>query len=476
VKSGKFVAVLDIGKTNSRLLLADCESGAIHWQAQQPSHTLEMAIGRQLDVAGVERWLVEALASAPDKQQIGAIVPVTHGAAAVTVDMAGEVLTAFDYEDPHFDAVRVAYEHLIDPYEVTGSPSLPAGLNLGRQLFYLEAQLPQKFEKVARVLLYPQYWAWRLSGVMASEVSSLGCHTHLWIPLQKSYSLFSDQHGWTSKFPPLRFAGETLGTLSSGLAARTGLDRSCRVLCGLHDSNASYLCHSTARRRDNGFTVVSSGTWTVIMAHGVDLTRLSADRGMLANVDVFGNPVATARFMGGREFAAIAGEAEIAYDTWPADLARVVAFGAMALPSRAPTDGPFMHRPGQLMGAEELSAAERRVMATIYLALMTDLRLDELGTQGDLIIDGPLGRTAEFAELMLALRPQNRVYRTGTASAAASAAVYLATGRQVHNEVPVAAGCLKSIHLNDYRSEWRGSIQRPLPHDAADRKAAPGTP
>ena len=28
--------------------------------------------------------------------------------------------------------------------------------------------------------MYPQYWAYRLTGVLANEVTSLGCHTDLW--------------------------------------------------------------------------------------------------------------------------------------------------------------------------------------------------------------------------------------------------------------------------------------------------------
>ena len=68
--------------------------------------------------------------------------------------------------------------------------------------------------------------------------------------------------------------------------------------CGIHDSNASYLCYRVGRPAGQPFAVVSSGTWTVIMAHGSDLARLRENRDMLANVDAFGVPVATARFTG----------------------------------------------------------------------------------------------------------------------------------------------------------------------------------
>ncbi len=89
------------------------------------------------------------------------------------------------------------------------------------------------------------------------------------------------------------------------LAAATGLDSACEVACGIHDSNASYLRFLMDRERE-AFTVVSSGTWTIVMANRGDLRRLREDRDMLANVNAFGAPVATARYMGGREYEAIA--------------------------------------------------------------------------------------------------------------------------------------------------------------------------
>ena len=77
------------------------------------------------------------------------------------------------------------------------------------------------------------------------------------------------------------------------------------MACGIHDSNASYLRFLMDRERE-AFTVVSSGTWTIVMANRGDLRRLREDRDMLANVNAFGAPIATARYMGGREYEAIA--------------------------------------------------------------------------------------------------------------------------------------------------------------------------
>ena len=103
------------------------------------------------------------------------------------------------------------------------SPNLPRGLNLGRQPFYLERMFPAEFARASAFLAYPQYWAWRLSGVMATEVTSVGSHTDLWRPNEGRLSSMVDKLGWRRLFPPLRKAWDTLGSLKAEVAAATGL-------------------------------------------------------------------------------------------------------------------------------------------------------------------------------------------------------------------------------------------------------------
>ncbi len=70
-------------------------------------------------------------------------------------------------------------------------------------------------------------------------------------------------------------------------------------------SNASLLPHLASRKPP--FTIVSTGTWVILMAPGLSIEGLDPTDDTLANVDVEGRPVATARFMGGREYSMIAG-------------------------------------------------------------------------------------------------------------------------------------------------------------------------
>ena len=449
--SNKLVAVLDIGKTHSRLDLFDPAGSAAVWSSRYCNRVMHTQAWRELDIDGIERWLLESLSSTPYRERIDIIVPIAHGAAAVLIDEHGAVLTAPDYEDACYEQANEIYDAARDPYRSTCSPSMPLGLNLGRQWSFLQQFHPALFDRTAHLLLYPQFWAWRLSGVLASEVTSLGCHSDLWRPAEKAFSTLAHESGWTRLLPAIRPANDILGPIGSGIVRATGLNPQCRVVCGIHDSNASYLRFLKGRNRHEPFTVVSSGTWTVVMASQTDLSRLREDRTMLANVNVAGDPVATARFMGGREYAAIAGCEDVPEAS---ALDSILQRFAMAHPS---TDGkePVLNDVGPM------SRAERVALATLYCALMTDLLIEQLGASGEVFIDGPLAKNRFFAPLLAALGENRRV--TLADSSAPNPGLWLAgvleAGTAAEEpsgtpelELPVATVAA----LDSYRDRWRG--------------------
>ncbi|MBL8266364.1 FGGY-family carbohydrate kinase [Steroidobacter sp.] len=453
--SHPLVALIDIGKTHAKLSVIDPQSGAEIRGSRRANAVIEGPLTRELDVEAIGTWLLEALHTAPSRERIRVIVPVAHGAAAVLLDRDHRVLAAPDYEDARFEQVNAAYRRERDSYDNTCSPDLPLGLNLGRQLFFLQETQPELFGRVAHVLLYPQYWAWRLSGSMASEVTSLGCHSDLWLPQTSEFSKLARVRGWSELFPPLQAAGDLLSRISPEVVAATGLDPECQVACGIHDSNASYLKFLIAQDRAEPFTVVSSGTWTVVMANRADLSRLREDKDMLASVDAFGSPVATARFMGGREYQAIAGTD--ARPNLPA-LLNVIERQVMALPAFA-SGGPFAGSEGRLVNGESLSGSERASVATLYIALMCELLIELLGAStGEILIDGPLATNALFGSLLACLTGRS-VLRSPADSGNTRAASYLAGFHDAPTETLTTAAPMTLKSLPAYRAAWRQLVQ-----------------
>ena len=227
------------------------------------------------------------------------------------------------------------------------------------------------------------------------------------------------------------------------------------MLCGVHDSNASLLPHLASRKPP--FTILSTGTWVILMAVGLGVGGLNEADDMLANVDVEGRPIACGKFMGGREYSEIVGAAK--GDADAAALTRVIASGAMALPCFAPQGGPFVSRQGEIRGA--VAPNDRPALATLYVALMTDLMLTRLGAgSGDLIVEGSFAANSAYCELLATLRPAQRVLASGDAAGTARGAALLAQWpvRQMKTaqQRPIAPSSFEG--LVDYRTAWLDAI------------------
>lgn len=401
--------VLDIGKTNVKLTLL-AAGGATLAEQRMPNAILHDGPYPHHDTERIWEWMLATFRAFAQMAQVGAIVPVTHGATAALVDDEGLVLPVLDYESSLPDQIDALYAADRPPFAETYSPALPAGLNLGRQLVWLAHAFPAEFARARHVLMYPQYWAWRLSGVAASEVTSLGCHTDLWEPVTQQYSSLVARMGWRGQFPPIQPAWSALGPLRPELIERTGLPADCKVVCGIHDSNASLLRYLGA----GAGTVLSSGTWLIAASFGTSLAELDEQSDMLANTNALGQSVACMRFMGGREFGSLAGATpHVCTDV---DIDRLMAQGTFALPCFAESGGPFSGRAGSIVGPAPQSGQQHYALATLYCVLMTDYCLDALAASGPIMIEGSFTGNPHFAVLLAALRPQQPVSESDDAS------------------------------------------------------------
>jgi sugar (pentulose or hexulose) kinase len=195
------------------------------------------------------------------------------------------------------------------------------------------------------------------------------------------------------------------------------------------------------------------------MAVGLGVAGLNAADDMLANVDVEGRPIACARFMGGREYSELIGAVKAGTD---GALNRVIASGAMALPCFAAQGGPFVARKGEIRG--DVAPGDRPALATLYVALMSDLMLTRLGANtGDLIVEGSFAVNSAYCELLAALRPQQRVFAgddsAGTARGAALLAQWPLRMPESSRSEPIWKPTIPG--LGAYRKAWNRAVLTP---------------
>lgn len=412
--------VLDVGKTLTKLSLWDA-SGGVLARETRPNQRVDAGAYSALDAEGVEAWAAGVLERFAREGRIGAIIPVAHGAAVAVLRDGKLACPSPDYEEPPPQAVRAAYDRDRDAFNHTGSPALPNGLNAGVQLAWLETLHPGLLRPGATIVTWPQYWAWVFSGVAATEVTSFGCHSDLWRPGEAKPSALAVRRGWAERFAPLRAAGDVLGTVRPEWVERAGLAAETKVYCGLHDSNAALLAaRGFPEIADKESTVLSTGTWFVAMRSPgrrseVDIAALAETRDCLVNVDAFGMPIPSARFMGGREVEILSGIDTRRIDIKPdqaelvAAVPRIVASGARALPTFTPGVGPFPHGHGRWIGMPDDNIG-RRSAVCLYAALVADATLDLVGARERILVEGRFAEAEVIVRALASLRPADRIY------------------------------------------------------------------
>ena len=267
-----------------------------------------------------------------------------------TMSMTARTALAADY-----DAVR-------PPFAETGTPRLPIGLNLGAQLFW-QARLSRTRSRapahpdVPAILGVPADRRPRQRGDLARLP-----HRSVGLPQARFLVRWS-----TDGLARADGAGSPRGRSCLGPSCPRSLQRPAwprdtPVLCGIHDFNASLLPHLLGRQQP--FSVVSTGTW--VICHGDRRARVELDpaRDTLVNVNAFGEPVPSARFMGGREFETLVGK-DGRRSRLPPISRRCWTSRSCSTPSVQQGSGPFPTRQSEWIGGEPQAAhAPRRRRST----------------------------------------------------------------------------------------------------------------
>ncbi|WP_374436336.1 FGGY-family carbohydrate kinase [Tabrizicola sp.] len=446
------IAVLDIGKTNAKVLVVDLATGVEEVLARTPNAVVRDGLYPHHDMEMLWTFALSGLRVAAERG-VDAVSITTHGAACVLVDADGGLaLPMLDYEHVGPDGLAADYDAVRPGFAETGSPRLPVGLNVGAQVFWLSRAFPAEFARVRHVLMLAQYWSFRLSGVAASEATSLGCHTDLWNPWEGRFSSLVSRMGWEGLFPPVRRAADVLGPVLPSVAEATGLPVGTPVLCGIHDSNASLVPHLT--KAPCG--VISTGTWMIVMALGGRAVELDAARDVLVNVNALGQPVPTARFMGGREMEEIMGGRIV--EPSDGELRTVLEGRVMAMPSLHPGTGPF---PGKRFGwvGGEPEGGARMAAASFYAALMGAECLDLAGAEGPVIVEGAFGGNLAFLR-MLATATGRVVRGSGAGAGTGLGAALLAGPLAVKAAPAVEVVPERDALWTGYVAAWRDAVAR----------------
>lgn len=490
------IAVIDIGKTNKKVVLIDpaLRQVAIR-QASFPAQAgPDGILCEQVDA--IWTWLKAQLAELYREHPFHALSVSTHGATWAGLDGEGGLaLPVIAYEHDLGEAGQAALDRdfyarvgrLESIQDETGTCDLPLLINPAKMVLFAQQRLPTAWARVKRIVNYPQFWGWKLTGEAASEPTASFCHTFLYDIRTHQPSSVARALGVDGLLDSsFRKPWDRLGCLTPAVQRECGLP-ALPVTLGIHDSNGSLLPY-LVKHRGCDFVLNSTGTWCVAM-HRVPAVSYAADElgtKTIYEVDANGGNLKVAILMGGQEYALyhdLAGGADPGFDAARLDRA-LARLGDAVLPGAFP--GQFAGVRGGLLAdgrthdLEAVKAGRRPAwfadpvlahdLLNVSLALQSEVALRRTGARDGtaIFVEGGFRQNPAYCAVLAALFPGSTVACTNLAQASACGAALLGhallcgtdpsalADAIVIEEAPVARPVL--ANLAAYRAAWLSAV------------------
>ena len=301
------IAVIDIGKTNKKILIYDQQLKIVN---EKTVRIPEIKDGDVLfdDIEKLKLWILDSFSSFSKKYNIKVISTSAHGGTYVLADDNGKsVVTQVAYNtDPGEDFHKKFYELCGDPIELqksTATPNFNLLINPAKGIHFSQLNFPEESSKAKHLLFYPQFFGFWLTGNICADPTYVGNHTYLWDFKNNDWSVVADKLNIRHLLPKtFKNPWDSLGTIKTEFAEKTGLSKDTIVTAGIHDSNASFLPYIISMNEP--FLLNSTGTWCVIMNEKEEVKFEEDELGkvVLYNMSAFWKPIKTAIFLGGMEF------------------------------------------------------------------------------------------------------------------------------------------------------------------------------
>ncbi|MBT4527143.1 MAG: carbohydrate kinase, partial [Deltaproteobacteria bacterium] len=302
-----YIAVIDIGKTNKKVLIFDQDLNFIDSSFKNFDEFTEEGVIYE-DLKNMTSWIKLQIKIFAEKYQIKALSVTTHGATAFAIDKTGQLaIPPVAYTTDAGDDFREEFYQVLGSQKElkkeSGTAEIGSLVNIGKLIYFWQKKWPEKWKNVWKILNMPQYFGYLFTGKIGADPTYVGCHTYLYNPKKQEYSSVVKKLDILNLLPEkISKSWEVLGIISPEFQNETMLPEDCIVTMGIHDSNASLLPY-LVKEFDN-FVLNSTGTWCVAMhpTNTTDFSEEELEALVFYNLNIYQEPVKTSIFKGGLEF------------------------------------------------------------------------------------------------------------------------------------------------------------------------------
>jgi len=290
-------AVFDIGKTNKKFLLYDSDFNCVHKTTVRLPESIDEDLFPCEDYILLKDWVLSSFVELlHDKRyRIKSLNFSAYGATLVNLDENNQPTTPIynylkSYPQILSDNLYNEYGGINQLCEETASPAL-GHLNSGLTLLWIKEKQPDVYKKIKTSLHLPEFLSFLFTDDLHSNITSIGCHTHLWDYSKNKYHDWVIANGIHSKLAPLYESSRAVLKYYNYQKISIGM--------GLHDSSASLVPH--LKNEKEPFILLSTGTWSIALNPFNDepLTNAELQADCLCYMSYSGKPVKAARYYAG---------------------------------------------------------------------------------------------------------------------------------------------------------------------------------
>ncbi|MFC3198852.1 FGGY-family carbohydrate kinase [Parapedobacter deserti] len=419
------IAIFDVGKTNKKLFLFNEQYKIVFERSARFTETVDEDGDPCENLESLRLSVFDSLHEVFRKSEfeIRAINFAAYGASLVYVDGDGKPLTPlYNYLKPYPEALQQKFYETYGGADTiaytTASPVL-GSLNSGMQLYRIKYEKPALFERIHYALHLPQYLSFLVSGRMYSDMTSIGCHTHLWDFTKNDYHEWVRREGVVGKLAAIVAGDEVFPASFPGNGYGVGV--------GLHDSSAALIPYLISFHEP--FVLLSTGTWCISLNpfNHTPLTKAELDADCLCYMHYKGTSVKASRLFAGYEheqqvkrIAEHFGESSHRYCTIPYDRNMVASLRSKTAPSRAIGGkvSAFVQR--SLSDFASYEEAYHRLIMDMVDLQRTSTELVLKGSHVKRIfVDGGFSKNTIYMNLLAAAFPEMEVFAASMAQATA---------------------------------------------------------
>lgn len=416
------ILVLDLGSTHLKASVVSPDLDIL-FETHKDNIRIQTDAYEALNTSDIGDFIFKAIADTVDDFAVKDIIISSHGSSLALLDYDDDekfspfaeylAMPVMFYGQEIPLHIQEAYRQQAPQFLEVFSEITPLALTGAMQIFWQSNGWPHKFKFAKKIVMWPSYWAFRLSGKAYNDYSSLGAQNQIWNPLRHDFSSVIKNRGWASLFAPAKASAEKIGVLHPDICKKYQLKNRPQILCGVHDSNANYWRFVKMGLSDA--SIISTGTWIVNFNPHFDPIKLEGKADCCTNTTVTGQPISCSRYQGGLELSLLLkkmGDIDINMQVSFADIKKALSSHCLILPSFASSGGPVPHTEaqGKIIGKLPNNRAQRYVLAVLYITLMIQLSWEYIDIGKKIIIDGPFTKNPLFLQLMAALNPNSDIY------------------------------------------------------------------